>query len=324
MSFPIQRPRRLRLTPAIRKLVRETTLDPGHLIQPLFVVEGRDLVQPIESMPGQSRFSVDRIVDQSRRVFDAGIPAILLFGVPDQKDESGTGAYAADGVVQRAIESLKGALPELLVITDVCLCAYTSHGHCGVIADGVVDNDATLQLLAKTATSHARAGADLVAPSDMMDGRVAAIRSALDEENFTNVAIMSYAVKYASTFFGPFRQAADSTPQFGDRRSYQMDPANAREAVKVAEIAAAEGADIVMVKPALSCLDVICRLRESSHLPLAAYQVSGEYAMIEAAAQNGWIDRRAAIAESLLSIRRAGADIVISYFALEAAEKGII
>ncbi len=309
----------MRVSAAIRTLASETALDAAKLIQPLFVVEGSGVEEPIDAMPGQCRYSIDRCADECRRIADAGVTAVLLFGIPDHKDETGSAAYAAEGVVQRAVAAIKKAVPDLLVITDVCLCAYTSHGHCGVVKNQAVDNDATLELLAKTALTHARAGADVVAPSDMMDGRVAAIRTALDEHALTHVAIMSYAVKYASAFFGPFREAAGCAPEFGDRAGYQMDPANAREGVKVATLAAEEGADILMVKPAMPYLDVIRRVREATTLPLAAYQVSGEFAMIEAASQRGWIDREKVIRESLLGIRRAGADMIITYYALETA-----
>jgi porphobilinogen synthase len=320
-GFPRDRLRRLRRSTAVRRLVRETSLRPSALVQPMFVVEGTGVTEPIASMPGQNRYSVDRCVAFCERVRDAGVGAVLLFGIPSTKDALGSSAYAEDGVVQRAVASIKEAVPDLLVITDVCLCAYTDHGHCGVVSDEHVDNDATLPLLARTAVSHVRAGADFVAPSDMMDGRVAAIRRALDEDGSTEAGIISYAVKYSSAFFGPFREAANSAPQFGDRRTYQMDPSNAREGVRAARASADEGADILMVKPAMPYLDVIRRVRESCDRPLAAYQVSGEYAMIEAAAERGWLNREAAVFESLLAIRRAGADIIITYYAAEFASR---
>ena len=302
-----------------RRLVRETALSPGDFVYPLFVVHGRDAREEIPSMPGQYHLSLDRLAAEAEELRALGVPAVLLFGLPASKDDIGSEAYAEDGIVQQAVRALKQADPELVVITDVCLCEYTSHGHCGVIVDGEVDNDSSLELLARTAVSHARAGADVVAPSDMMDGRVAAIRSALDDAGSVNTAIMAYAAKYASAFYGPFREAAESTPQFGDRRGYQMDPPNAREAL--AEIAAdvAEGADIVMVKPALAYLDVLSQARARFDLPLAAYNVSGEYAMVQAAARNGWIDGQRVALEVLTSIKRAGADIIITYHAKEAA-----
>ncbi len=319
MSFPESRPRRLRASAAIRNLVGETTLTPCKLIQPVFVVEGNNVTDPISAMQGQSRYSVDRITDHCKEVAEAGVSTILLFGIPDHKDENASAAYAEDGIVQRAVSAIKKSTPELLVMTDVCLCAYMSHGHCGVVEGDTIHNDATLDLLVKTALSHASAGADFVAPSDMMDGRVLAIRDMLDDASRTDVGIISYAVKYASAFYGPFREAADCAPQFGDRRTYQMDPANAREAERVAILAEEEGADILMVKPAMPSLDIIHRVRNVSRLPLAAYHVSGEYAMIEAAGAKGWIDRDAVVREALLSIRRAGADIIITYYAKEFA-----
>lgn len=293
----------------------------AQMLQPVFVVEGDDVREPIAAMPGQYRYSVDACVAYCKRVSALGVGGILLFGVPGQKDDRASGAYARDGIVQRAVSAIREAVPGLLVMSDVCLCAYMSHGHCGVVRGEQIENDETLPLLAETAVSHAKAGADFVAPSDMMDGRVGAIRRALDDAGHYDVGIMSYAVKYASAFFGPFREAADSAPQFGDRRSYQMDPGNVREAVRLATMDADAGADIVMVKPAMPYLDVIARVREAVTLPVAAYQVSGEYAMIEAAAANGWIDREKAIDESLTAIRRAGADVVISYYAAEVAER---
>jgi porphobilinogen synthase len=320
MLFPQFRGRRLRRTDTLRRLVRETRLSAEQLVQPLFVVEGKGVKKAIEAMPGQFQFSLDKLVDEVREAHELGINAVLLFGIPSQKDELGRGAYAKDGIVQRAVRRLKETFgPEVLVITDVCLCEYTSHGHCGQVVEGEVDNDATLDLLAKTALSHAQAGADIVAPSDMMDGRVGEIREALDEAGYEHLPIMSYAVKYASSFYGPFREAAESAPQFGDRRSYQMDPPNALEALREATADAEEGADILMVKPALPYLDVLWRLREEFDLPLAAYHVSGEYSCLKAAGQLGWLDAEAALMESLLAIRRAGADIVITYGAKEAA-----
>ncbi len=321
MKHPESRPRRLRGSAAIRRLVRETHVSAAQMLQPVFVVEGDDVREPIAAMPGQYRYSVDACVAYCKRVSALGVGGILLFGVPGQKDDRASGAYARDGIVQRAVSAIREAVPGLLVMSDVCLCAYMSHGHCGVVRGEQIENDETLPLLAETAVSHAKAGADFVAPSDMMDGRVGAIRRALDDAGHYDVGIMSYAVKYASAFFGPFREAADSAPQFGDRRSYQMDPGNVREAVRLATMDADAGADIVMVKPAMPYLDVIARVREAVTLPVAAYQVSGEYAMIEAAAANGWIDREKAIDESLTAIRRAGADVVISYYAAEVAER---
>ncbi|MBE3590290.1 MAG: porphobilinogen synthase [Firmicutes bacterium] len=325
MAFPVHRPRRLRRTPALRRLAAETRLSPDAFVLPLFVVEAEDVREPIASLPGHFRYSPDRVVEAAREAAALGLPAVLLFGVPARKDAAGSGAYAEDGVVQQAVRRLKDALPDLVVITDVCLCEYTDHGHCGLLAERrgrlTVDNDPTLELLARTAVSHARAGADIVAPSDMMDGRVGAIRRALDAEGFTDVAILSYAAKYASAFYGPFREAAESAPAFGDRRGYQMDPANAREALREMRLDLEEGADMLMVKPAGPYLDVLRAAREAFDVPLAAYQVSGEYAMIHAAAERGWLDREAAMWESLTGIARAGADILITYFALEAARR---
>jgi porphobilinogen synthase len=319
MNFPIYRPRRLRRNEKLRNLIRETTLEPRNFIYPLFVGPGKGKADPVSSMPGIAQLSVDRAVSECREVLGLGIPAVILFGLPERKDEAGSEAYDDAGVVQQAIRAIKETVPELLVITDVCLCEYTDHGHCGVIKDGDVDNDATLELLAQEALSHARAGADMVAPSDMMDGRVAAIRKILDENNFSQTPIMAYAAKYASGFYGPFREAADSTPQFGDRRSYQMDPANADEALREVELDIREGADIVMVKPALAYLDVIYRVKQKFGYPLAAYNVSGEYSMIKAAGRNGWIDEPRIMMEVLYAIRRAGADMILSYFAKDAA-----
>lgn len=315
MAFPIVRPRRLRRTETIRRMVRETDLRPEHLIYPVFVRPGRGVRREIPSMPGNFHLSPDLLVQELRPLVAAGLPAVILFGVPDEKDERGSSAYADDGVVQQAIARLKDALPDLVIITDVCLCAYTDHGHCGVVSGGTILNDATLELLARMSVSHARAGADMVAPSDMMDGRVGAIRQALDGEGFTDVAIMAYSAKYASAFYGPFRDAAHSAPGFGDRRSYQMDPANAREALRELELDLGEGADILMIKPAMPYLDVIRAARDAFDVPIAAYHVSGEYAMIQAAAERGWIDEQAAALEALTAIRRAGADLILTYFA---------
>jgi porphobilinogen synthase len=320
MLFPEYRARRLRRTATLRALTRETRLDPGQLVYPLFVIEGKNSRHPVASMPGVYQLSIDTLAAEARQLVALGIRAVILFGLPATKDHSGSSAHAKNGIIQRAIKELKNTVPELVVITDVCLCEYTDHGHCGFIIDNEVDNDATLEILARVAVSHARAGADIVAPSDMMDGRVAEIRAALDEENFVNVPIMSYAVKYYSAFYGPFREAADSAPRFGDRASYQMDPANSREAIREATLDVEEGADILMVKPALAYLDIIARLRDEFDLPLAAYQVSGEYAMIKAAAANGWLDEERVMAETLISIKRAGADIIITYFAKQMAQ----
>jgi porphobilinogen synthase len=315
----MSRLRRLRRTEGLRRLVRETRLSAEDFVYPLFVVHGSGVRNAIPSMPGQAQLSVDQLAGEAQELLELGIPAVLLFGIPASKDEQASEAYAPDGIVQQAVRALKQAEPELLVITDVCLCEYTSHGHCGIVRDGDVDNDATLPLLAQTALSHAQAGADMVAPSAMMDGQVAAIRQALDENGFAQTPIMAYAAKYASAFYGPFREAAESTPQFGDRCGYQMDPPNAREALREIEGDVAEGADIVMVKPALAYLDVIARARQRFDLPLAAYNVSGEYAMIKAAAANGWLDERRVVLEVLTAIKRAGADIVITYHAKDAA-----
>src|SRR5215212_3735904 len=310
----------MRRTPALRSMVRETHLGPEHLVLPLFVEAGLDGRKPIEAMPGVERLSIDALVEEAGSAFELGVPAVLLFGIPDAKDEEGTGAYDDEGIVQLAVRALKAAHPDLLVITDVCLCEYTSHGHCGLLRDdGSVENDSSVELLARTAVSHARAGADVVAPSDMMDGRVGAIRRALDEDGFADTPIVAYSAKFASAFYGPFREAADSTPAFGDRRAYQMDPANGDEALREALLDVQEGADVVMVKPALPYLDVIHRVKEATRLPVAAYNVSGEYAMIKAASAAGMLDERAAVLEALTSIRRAGADIVITYHAKDAA-----
>jgi porphobilinogen synthase len=320
MDYPILRMRRLRRNETLRRMVRETSLSPADLIYPLFVREGEGVRNPIGSMPGQYQLSVDEAVKEAGEARRVGVPAVILFGIPDAKDALGSGAYADDGIVQRAIRSLKDAHPDLCVITDVCLCEYTDHGHCGVIEDGDVANDPTLTLLAREALSHARAGADMVAPSDMMDGRVAAIREALDDEGFDRVPIMAYAAKFASTFYGPFRDAAESPPQFGDRRSYQMDPANTDEALREVELDIREGADIVMVKPALPYLDILRRVKDTFRMPTAAYNVSGEYAMVKAMAKLGWGDGTGLMMESLLSIKRAGADLILTYFAPEAAK----
>jgi porphobilinogen synthase len=321
MPFPIQRLRRTRRTGALRGLVRETRLSPSDLVYPLFVTVGEDVKNPVASMPGVFQLSINHAVAEARRAHGLGVPAVLLFGIPDQKDEAASGAYDPEGIVQLATRAIKDAVPELIVITDVCLCEYTSHGHCGVVEKGTgeVMNDVSLELLARTASSHAEAGADVVAPSDMMDGRVAAIRSELDNEGFQNTPILAYAAKYASAFYGPFREAAESAPAFGDRRSYQMDPANAREALLEVELDVEEGADIVMVKPALPYLDVVRRVREATNLPVAAYSVSGEYAMIKAAAQNGWLDEKSSVLEALTGVRRAGADIIVTYHAPDVA-----
>ena len=319
MVFPESRPRRLRQNATFRAMIRETRLDVAQLILPVFVVPGKGRREAVASMPGVLRFSVDELVKEAKECQALGLRSLILFGLPEKKDGLGSGAYARNGIVQRAIRELKDKVPSMLVITDVCLCEYTDHGHCGCLDGHEVDNDATLELLAKTALSHAEAGADMVAPSDMMDGRVGEIRSALDEAGLYKVPIMSYAVKYASAFYGPFRDAAECAPQFGDRRAYQMDPANSREALREATLDVEEGADILMVKPALSCLDIISRLHDEFDLPVAAYQVSGEYAMIKAAAERGWIDEQKVMAESLVAIRRAGADIVLTYFAKDMA-----
>ena len=337
MAFPATRMRRLRSTEALRSLVRETRLTPDSLVYPIFICPGSGVRKEVGSMPGVCNLSVDEAVKEARRTHALGVPAVILFGLPEKKDEVATGAWSDDGIVQRATRAIKSEVRDLLVIGDVCLCEYTSHGHCGVVqagpqslgaaaaappltADYEIVNDATLDLLARTAVSQARAGVDIIAPSDMMDGRVGAIRKALDQSGYLNTPILSYAAKFASGFYGPFREAADSAPQFGDRRSYQMDPANTREAMREIELDIAEGADMIMVKPAMPYLDVIAAARQRFDLPLAAYQVSGEYAMIEAAARNQWIDRERVIMESLLCIRRAGADIILTYYAQEAAK----
>ena len=311
--------RRMRRTKVLRDLVRETDLSAQHLVQPLFVVAGESLREEVPSMPGVERLSITELVAEATEIQAAGVGAVILFGIPSEKDEAGSGAYDPEGVVQLAVRALKESHPDLLVITDVCMCEYTSHGHCGIVRDGEVDNDITLELLAQTAISHAEAGADVVAPSDMMDGRVGVIRSQLDEEGHSEVAIMAYSAKYASAYYGPFREAAESTPEFGDRRGYQMDPANALEGVREAELDLAEGADVVMVKPATPYLDVIRRVKDATGAPVAAFHVSGEYSALKAAAQNGWIDEERAVLETLTSIRRAGADLVLTYYAKDAA-----
>ena len=311
--------RRLRRTRALRDLVRETELSPRHLVQPLFVVSGEGVREPVESMPGVERFSINELVAEASELRAVGVEAVILFGIPATKDETGSGAFDDEGVVQMAVRALKEGHPELTVITDVCLCEYTSHGHCGFVREGEVDNDITVELLAKTAISHAEAGADAVAPSDMMDGRVGSIRFQLDEEGHPETPIIAYSAKYASSFYGPFREAAEATPEFGDRSGYQMDPANAREALREVRLDVEEGADMVMVKPALPYLDVIAAVRDDTEMPIAAYQVSGEYSMLKAAAANGWIDERGAALETLTAIRRAGADAIFTYYAKEAA-----
>jgi porphobilinogen synthase len=319
MIFPDYRPRRMRQSEAFRRLIRETVLTTDDLILPLFTIGGKGVKNPIASMPGHFQLSIDNLVKTAREAFEAGIPAIMLFGLPDKKDALGTSAYAKDGIVQRAVQTLKNKLPDLAVITDVCLCQYTDHGHCGVVDGNHIDNDASLDLIARVALSHARAGADMVAPSDMMDGRVAEIRNTLDEQGFSNVPIMSYAAKYCSAYYGPFRSAADSAPQFGDRRTYQMDPANALEALREVSMDIEEGADIIMVKPALAYLDIIARVRDEIDLPVAAYNVSGEFSMIKAAAKMGWLDETKVMLETLTAIKRAGADMILTYFAVDAA-----
>src|SRR3990170_3049407 len=320
MPFPKHRPRRLRKNETIRKMVMETTLSVDDLILPLFVTFGKGIRNEIKSMPGHYQLSVDNLTKEVKEIKSLGIPAVILFGIPEHKDEVGSEAYNPKGIVQQAIKTIKNKAPELMVITDVCMCEYTSHGHCGIIKQGDVDNDATLELLAKEALSHTKAGADMVAPSDMMDGRVGAIRKILDENNFNHIPIMSYAAKYASAFYGPFREAVESIPQFGDRRSYQMDPANSNEALREVRLDIEEGADIVMVKPALPYLDIIRRIKQEFNCQVAAYNVSGEFSMIKAANKLGWMDGKRAMMESLISIKRAGADLILTYFAKEAAK----
>jgi porphobilinogen synthase len=318
-TFPVRRPRRLRDLPSLRRMVRETALEISDFIYPAFVCHGRGLREEIPSMPGVYHLSIDTLVEEAAAAAEEGIPAMLLFGLPSHKDEVGSEAYDDEGIIQQAVRAVKAAVPSLIIITDLCLCEYTSHGHCGIVRNGKVDNDATLPLLARTALSQARAGADVIAPSDMMDGRVGVIRQALDEHGFAEIPIMAYSAKYASAFYGPFREAAESAPRFGDRRGYQMDPANAREALDEIALDIAEGADIVMVKPALAYLDVIRRARDAFTCPIAAYNVSGEYSMIKAAARNGWLDERSIALEVLTAIKRAGADLIISYFARDVA-----
>lgn len=320
MNYPEYRPRRLRQNENFRRLVRETKLSVDDLVYPLFTVPGKGIKKPINSMPGNFQMSIDHLVKEVAGAKDLGIPAVLLFGIPDKKDEAASGAYARDGIIQKAVREIKNKVPEILVITDVCLCEYTSHGHCGVLEGDTVDNDSSLELIAETALSHAEAGADMVAPSAMMDGQVGAIREALDEAGRESVPIMAYSAKYASCFYGPFREAAESAPKFGDRKAYQMDPPNALEAMREIELDIAEGADIIMVKPALAYLDIISRARAEFDLPVAAYNVSGEFAMVKAAANLGWLDGERAMMEMLVSIKRAGADIILTYFAVEAAK----
>lgn len=314
-TFPIYRPRRLRANENLRRLVRETALSVNDLIYPMFVVHGREIATEISAMPGCYQYSIDNLIKAAKELAALGIPGTILFGIPASKDPFGLEAYADDGIIQQAVRAVKDTVPDLLVMTDVCLCEYTDHGHCGVVEAGEVQNDPTLELLVKESLSHARAGADVIAPSDMMDGRVGAIRAALDENGYENLPIMAYAAKYASAFYGPFREAAESAPQFGDRRAYQMDPANAEEALREVSLDIEEGADILMVKPALSYLDVIHRVKTEFQVPVAAYNVSGEYAMVKAAAQNGWIDEERVALELLTSIKRAGADMILTYFA---------
>lgn len=322
MFFPDYRPRRMRQNEQFRRMIRETTLSVDDLILPLFAINGKNVRNPISSMPGHSQMSIDNLIKEAKRAVGLGIPAVMLFGIPDKKDPVGTQAHARNGIIQKAVRELKNKVPNLLVITDVCLCQYTDHGHCGIVLpDGVIDNDSTLEILAKTALSHAEAGADMVAPSDMMDGRVGELRETLDENGFIHTPIMSYAAKYCSAFYGPFRHAAESAPQFGDRRTYQMDPANSREAIREVTMDVEEGADIIMVKPALPYLDIISRVAEEIDLPVAAYNVSGEYAMVKAAEKMGWLDGTRTMMEMLLSIKRAGADMILTYFATEAAEE---
>jgi len=319
MYFPEYRPRRMRKNELFRSMIRETALSVSDLVYPLFVVEGKGVKKPISSMPGNFQLSIDYLLKEVEKTKELGIPAVLLFGIPDKKDEVASGAFARDGIMQRAVRKIKDKVPDILVITDVCLCEYTSHGHCGMIEKGDVDNDSTIEVLAETALSHARAGADMVAPSAMMDGQIGAIRETLDEAGYVSLPIMAYAAKYASCFYGPFREAAESAPQYGDRKSYQMDPANSDEAIREMTLDVEEGADILMVKPALPYLDIIRRAKEEFDLPLAAYNVSGEFSMIKAAANLGWLDGEKAMMESLISIKRAGADIIITYFAQDAA-----
>lgn len=316
----IKRPRRLRISSTLRDMVRETSLDIKDLIYPLFVVPGNNIKEEIRSMPGVCHFSIDLLVEEVKDAYKLGIPAVLLFGIPSHKDEFGSEAYDDEGIIQNAARIIKKEVPEIIVITDVCMCEYTSHGHCGIIENGYVLNDRTVELIAKTALSHVKAGADIVAPSDMMDGRIGAIRELLDKEGFVNTPVMAYSAKYASAFYGPFREAAQSAPQFGDRKSYQMDPANSNEALREIILDIEEGADIIMVKPALSYLDVIRRVKDNFNMPIAVYNVSGEYSMVKAAAQNGWLDEKTAVMEMLISMKRAGADMIITYFAKDVAK----
>jgi len=320
MNYPEYRPRRLRQNENFRRMIRETKLSVDDMVYPLFATVGKGVKKPISSMPGNFQMSMDHLVKEVAKARDLGIPAVLLFGIPDKKDETATGAYARDGIIQRAVKEIKNKVPDILVITDVCLCEYTSHGHCGMLDGERVDNDSSLELIAETALSHAEAGADMVAPSAMMDGQVGAIRETLDESGYDNVPIMAYSAKYASCFYGPFRDAAESAPKFGDRKAYQMDPPNALEALREVELDVSEGADIIMVKPALAYLDIISRVKADYNLPLAAYNVSGEFAMVKAAANLGWLDGERAMMEMLVSIKRAGADIILTYFAMEAAK----
>jgi porphobilinogen synthase len=321
MLFPDYRGRRLRASENFRRMIRETKLSCDDMILPLFAIDGKSVKKPIESMPGHFQMSCDNIVKTATKAQDAGVPAIILFGIPDKKDALATRAYAPDSIVQKAVAQVKEKVPGITVITDVCLCGYTDHGHCGVVDKGIIDNDASLDLLARTALSHVQAGADMVAPSDMMDGRVAEIRGTLDEDGFSHVPIMSYAVKYSSAFYGPFRQAAESAPHFGDRKTYQMDPANSLEAIREATMDIEEGADIIMVKPALSYLDIIYRLKQEIDLPIAAYNVSGEYSIMKAGEMMGWVDAKELIMETLVSIKRAGADLILTYSAIEVARE---
>ncbi len=320
MLFPDYRPRRMRQNEAFRRMIRETSLAVNDLILPLFAISGSNVKNPVESMPDHYQLSIDNLVETAEQAYQLGIPAVMLFGIPDRKDELASSAYADDGIVQNATRAIKDRVPELIIITDVCLCAYMDHGHCGVLDGDIIDNDASLDLLARTALSHANAGADMVAPSDMMDGRVAEIRAILDDNNLSQIPIMSYAAKYCSAYYGPFRDACDSAPGCGDRQSYQMDPANVLEAIREVTLDIEEGADIIMVKPALAYLDIICRVREEIDLPVAAYNVSGEYSMIKAAEKMGWVDGPRAMMETLTAIKRAGADMILTYFALEAAQ----
>ncbi len=320
MLFPEYRPRRLRQNNGFRRMIRETLLSVNDLIMPLFAISGKNVKNFIPSMPGQYQLSIENLVKTAEHAYSLGIPAVMIFGIPDQKDSLGTEAYADEGIVQKAVNALKNSIPGLVVITDVCLCQYTDHGHCGIVKGDIIGNDSTIDLLAATALSHVQAGADMVAPSDMMDGRIAEIRERLDENEFSNIPIMSYSAKYCSAYYGPFREAADSAPKFGDRRTYQMDPCNGLEALREIELDVSEGADIIMIKPALPYLDIIRRTRDSIDLPVAAYSVSGEYAMIKAADQKGWIDGPKVMMETLISIKRAGADMILTYFAIEAAE----